>query len=388
GAVEAADLAGYRLHRSGVAGFTPDTANLLVSPAEPDVSYLDEGVEVGTTYHYRLIAVDDQGNLSASTDEVRVTAELRNLPYHGAPHGVPGVIQAEDFDFGGEGIAYSDTTASNLGGSHRPDEAVDLEFTTDAGGGHQVAGVGGEWLEYTVNMEHAGGYVLALRISAAAEGGVLSFEIDGNAVSGGIGIPATGEGIWQTVTVPEVELPQGTRVLRLKIDSHATDGSEVLINWFSLTPVVRTGPTADAGMDRIVADEDFNGEEALTLDASGSFAGDSEITGYEWTKDGFVVGTGISPVVTLPLGQHTITLTVTDANGQQDTDDLTISVTAQGFVNGGFENGFTGWTTSGNLSTQSGSPYVITEGTRLVAFNNDERTPNGVLSQTFATVPG
>ncbi|RYD24429.1 MAG: DUF642 domain-containing protein [Verrucomicrobiaceae bacterium] len=387
-AVQAADLAGYRLHRAEAAGFTPDGGNLLAELPAADIAYRDASAALGTTFHYRLLAVDNQGNLSASSDEVLVTPEMRNRPYHGTPHPIPGAIQAEDFDLGGEGVAYSDTTPLNLGTSYRMEEAVDLEVTTDSNGAHHVSSLGGEWLEYTVNMEHAGGHALALRLSAAAAGGVVSFEIDGSPVSGGIAVPATGEGIWQTVTVPEAELPGGVRVLRLRIDSHATDGSAVLINWFSLTPVVRTGPTADAGVDREVVDADFNGEETVTLDGSGSVAGDGAIAAYEWTRGGNVIGTGISPVVTLPLGQHTVTLTVTDANGLQDTDELAISVTARGFVNGGFEKGYTGWSFSGNHSVQSGSPYVITEGTRLVAFNNNERTPNGVLSQTFSTVPG
>ena len=41
---------------------------------------------------------------------------------------VPGVIQAEDFNTGGENVGYSDTTASNFGGIYRPNEDVDIEL--------------------------------------------------------------------------------------------------------------------------------------------------------------------------------------------------------------------------------------------------------------------
>lgn len=34
-------------------------------------------------------------------------------PYGGVPASIPGTIQAEEFDFGGEGVGYSDTTAEN-----------------------------------------------------------------------------------------------------------------------------------------------------------------------------------------------------------------------------------------------------------------------------------
>src|SRR4029077_5220456 len=40
-------------------------------------------------------------------------------PYGGTPAAVPGVIQAENFDNGGEGVAYHDSTSGNAGGSFR-----------------------------------------------------------------------------------------------------------------------------------------------------------------------------------------------------------------------------------------------------------------------------
>ena len=60
--------------------------------------------------------------------------------------------------------------------------------------------------------------------------------------------------------------------------------------------------------------------------------------------------------------------------------------------NGSFESGLTGWTATGNLNlvTASSSPpaVTVTDGIQAVRFNDGQRTPNGVLSQTFATTPG
>src|SRR5262245_22870261 len=56
------------------------------------------------------------------------------IDQHQMPASVPGTIEAEDFDEGGQGVAYSDITAGNTGGQHRT-TAVDIEATTDAGGG-------------------------------------------------------------------------------------------------------------------------------------------------------------------------------------------------------------------------------------------------------------
>jgi hypothetical protein len=56
-------------------------------------------------------------------------------------------------------------------------------------------------------------------------------------------------------------------------------------------------------------------------------------------------------------------------------------------TNGSFESGYTGWTPIGNQNVAAAGPYyTATSGTKLVAFNSGNSTPNGVLSQTFTTV--
>src|SRR5262249_8606076 len=73
-------------------------------------------------------------------------------PFGGTPRAIPGIVEAEEFDDGGEGIAYHDTTAGNKGGAFRATD-VDIESTTDAGGGFDVGWTRpGEWLQYTVNV--------------------------------------------------------------------------------------------------------------------------------------------------------------------------------------------------------------------------------------------
>ena len=45
-------------------------------------------------------------------------------------------------------------------------------------------------------------------------------------------------------------------------------------------------------------------------------------------------------------------------------------------------------TISGNQNVATSPSYTATNGIRLVAFNGGNATPNGSLSQTFATFPG
>ena len=47
-------------------------------------------------------------------------------PYSGTPILVSGTFEAEDFDRGGEGVAYHDNVPGNAGGQYRTSEDVDI----------------------------------------------------------------------------------------------------------------------------------------------------------------------------------------------------------------------------------------------------------------------
>nr|MBA2301465.1 hypothetical protein [Acidobacteriota bacterium] len=74
----------------------------------------------------------------------------------GATVALPGIIEAENFDNGGSGVAYVDTGGGNSGEQYRATD-VDIERSSDADGGYNVGWVeGGEWLQYTVSVGAAG----------------------------------------------------------------------------------------------------------------------------------------------------------------------------------------------------------------------------------------
>ena len=85
-------------------------------------------------------------------------------------------------------------------------------------------------------------------------------------------------------------------------------------------------PTADAGPDQTITDSDNTGSELVTLDGSGSSDPDGTIESYVWTENDVEIATGVSPQVSLSVGVHTITLTVTDDDGATDTDEVVITV--------------------------------------------------------------
>ena len=155
-------------------------------------------------------------------------------PYGGVPWPVPGTIQAEDFDEGGEAVAYHDESASNSGGGYRK-TGVDIQRTTDVGGGFNVGWMtAGEWLAYTVRVASSGTYVLRIRVAAAGAGGRFHVEAGGRDVSGPLVIPNTGSWQrWTTVEAPLI-LSRGIQVLRLVLDANGPTGVFGNVNWWSV----------------------------------------------------------------------------------------------------------------------------------------------------------
>ena len=164
------------------------------------------------------------------------------LPYGSNPAALPGVIEAENFDRGGEGFAFHDTETANLGGAYRPLEGVDIQNTSDTDDGSAVAFVkAGEWLEYTVDLIPGGNYDVDFRVASLKTGGTFHLEVDGVNVTGAITVPQTGDwNKYATVTKAGLNLGVGRHVLRLAFDSNGSIGYVGNVNWLRLRP--GTGP--------------------------------------------------------------------------------------------------------------------------------------------------
>ena len=85
-------------------------------------------------------------------------------------------------------------------------------------------------------------------------------------------------------------------------------------------------PVADAGSDQTVTDENGDGFETVTLDGSASSDPDGQIVDWEWAEGTNVLGNGESLDTDLVVGNHTVTLTVTDDGGATATDELLVRV--------------------------------------------------------------
>ena len=161
-------------------------------------------------------------------------------PYSGSPASVPGTIQAEDFDNGGEGVAYHDTTGGNSGGAYRQTN-VDIEGA--AGGGYDVGWIAAnEWLNYTVNVASAGTYTIQLRV-ASPSGGTMHVGFNNTSnVWQAVGVPNTGGWqAWTTVSVT-VTLGAGTQQMTLMFDTGGYNLDSIAISSGGSSPAAPAPP--------------------------------------------------------------------------------------------------------------------------------------------------
>jgi|GEM_PF-2174506 len=143
-----------------------------------------------------------------------------NVPANGTAATIPGVFDAANYNTGGQNVGYYVTSVNGTANSYRPD-GVDLETTTDIGGGYDIGWTAAnQWFKYKVNVATAGIYAVTFRVSAPSTV-TSAFHLtssSGSATTGAVDVPASGGySNWTTVTAI-MALPAGQQVLTLNQD--------------------------------------------------------------------------------------------------------------------------------------------------------------------------
>ncbi len=145
------------------------------------------------------------------------------------PHKIPGRIEAEDFDKGGQNNGYNDTDTTNRGRQYR-NEGVDIQTTGDLNGNYNVGWTTtNEWLEYTVNITATGSYDFVFRTASIFSTSSFQLLVDGSSIRDQVSVPNTNA--WQSYTdinVPNIVLTEGVHTFRIFIT-----GSGFNLNYWS-----------------------------------------------------------------------------------------------------------------------------------------------------------
>jgi carbohydrate binding protein with CBM6 domain/phospholipase D-like protein len=206
--------------------------------------YTISNLQPGTTYYWRIVSRTYAQKTKTGPTWSFTTAGSSggggggSTPFTGTPAAIPGMFQAENFDNGGQGVSWNDTTPGNTGGACARSTAtdVDMETTTDTGGGCDVGWTkAGEWLNYTVNIATTGTYTFSARVANTGTGGNFHLLVDG-VDKATISVPNTGGWqAWQTVTQTGVSLNSGQHVVRIVFSTASSNGGIGNYNWFQLT---------------------------------------------------------------------------------------------------------------------------------------------------------
>jgi hypothetical protein len=214
-------ISGYTVLQNGASVGTATGTSFAVS-----------GLAASTNYSFTVEASDAAG-ASAASSAVSVTTSAASggeSPYPGpsAP-AIPGTVMAENYDTGGQGVAYNVTSTNGTDNGYRS-QGVDLETATAPATGNDLGwSAAGQWFKYTVNVATAGAYTVSFLVAAPAAV-TDAFHLSnssGTNLTGSVNVPDTGGWQdWATVTA-NVTLPAGIQTLTLNEDDASGNGFNI-----------------------------------------------------------------------------------------------------------------------------------------------------------------
>ena len=169
----------------------------------------------------------------AWADTVETTPLVREA-FGGEPAVIPGVIEAENYDKGGNRFTFYDRDAANKGKSYRED-AVDVVSLEDATCGSVACkgyAVGytevDEWLEYSVKVASDGQYNVSVNVATASETSKILLLVDDKAIGDTVAFEKidTTWNVYKEIDIGTVDLAAGEHILKLAIA-----GSYVNVDW-------------------------------------------------------------------------------------------------------------------------------------------------------------
>lgn len=187
---------------------------------------------------------------------------------------LPGKIEMEDYDLGGQGIAYYDKDVENQGEAYR-NEGVDI-VTVDSISESKGYAIGytqeGEWTEYSIVTKKSAPYFYKAHVASGLDFSSFILMVDGKQVADTVKIPQTDN--WNTYTMVDGKtstIEAGEHILRVRIS-----GAYANIDWIAFADTKEELDELTGNID-ILSDEsmeatvvDMMGKNLATIVAKGS----------------------------------------------------------------------------------------------------------------------
>lgn len=147
-------------------------------------------------------------------DEIQLTTKAVAQAPYADTLALPGTVEAENYDVGGQGVSYSDNESANQGDVYRTD-GVDIVSIT---GGYAVGyTVDGEWLEYTVKVAKAGVYTFDASVASGSKTSSFQLFLDNAAITDTVKVDSASWTTYSSVSGTTKALTAGTHVLKIAI---------------------------------------------------------------------------------------------------------------------------------------------------------------------------
>ena len=241
---------------------------------------------------------------------------------------IPGILQAENFDGGGEAFTFHDSDTKNEGVSYRTDGGG-VDIVTGNGGYAIGYTSSGEWLEYTVDVKEEGYYGYKATASsgvtnsgfsmALADGGELTTLIEP------VTVPCITQSSWDRYSTIEgrcaVKLPAGKHILRLIVTGSSCNVDKIEFINLHLNPDLKISLKSEPGQATIGEPVTITVKNLTDIPADhvDIFANDQLLT---TTADGNIYTAQFTPDAT---GVATIKAVAVDTNGDSS-ETYTMSI--------------------------------------------------------------
>ncbi len=240
------------------------------------------GIQLTAGQHVLRVVWDtNAGNgYVGDIDYLSFQAASGQSPYTGTPLPIPGTVETEYFDNGGEGVAYHDTTAGTHGQDYnqaapftppnfRTTSDVDIYAHSGYSNGYLIVMQSSDWMKYAVNVAQSGNYTIHARVVWGGNaGGTFHVEVDGVDKTGPLQIPNTNWN-FQTLTKAGVHLTAGVHMLRIVADSSDANGFTGDVD--NLVFTLESASAQPSNIHWLVADH--LGTPRMVIDKTGSLAG-------------------------------------------------------------------------------------------------------------------
>jgi beta-glucanase (GH16 family) len=192
------------------------------------------------------IGGDWPGNPDVSTifpdtmyvDYIRVYSSAKESAFNNIVHPIPGITPAEDYDNGGEGIAYHDDSPGNQGALYRTNENVDIG--SNGNGGYSIGWFDkDEWLQYSSKVTTPGLYKVSLSAATTNASTMGHIEINNKIIAGEITITNTGGWTsWQNFVSDTFSLDTGNCIVRLSCDGSSFNVDQLQFSLISTSQTI------------------------------------------------------------------------------------------------------------------------------------------------------